>query len=344
MNLTSQRYKIAPQLKDYDSLPTDWKPYTMFRQASNFSSESVNTDEIGQRFNFDKNGNRLSFSDLEGPFDLIVGASTAFCIGATHDKNTIASRLSTLSGRQTLSLTGRAYNSRQELLLFVEHLHKFSSLEKVIIISGANNLYVSAFHDKYGIPFFWSDAFYDSIRRASLSQKKRFLSLFFDTIYGKHIDWSAVNKTNIFQKIYEGYRYQFSTKRTPLVDVKRAAHRTIEDLNIFQKLTESIGAKLTFYLQPIAGWMQKPLVHEEKMLIESVKPKTFDIIQAFSDPEIHSEYASIIADFCTSAELSFSDLNSCVNPKNCWMFVDRVHLTDAGNSLVAEYIFNHLYR
>ena len=60
MNLTSQRYKIAPQLKDYDSLPTDWKPYTMFRQASNFSSESVNTDEMGQRFNFDKNGKNVA--------------------------------------------------------------------------------------------------------------------------------------------------------------------------------------------------------------------------------------------------------------------------------------------
>ena len=76
MSLTSQRYKIAPQLKDYDCLPTDWRPYTMFRQASKYSSDSVNTDETGQRLSFDRNGNPLSFSNLDGPFDLIVGASS----------------------------------------------------------------------------------------------------------------------------------------------------------------------------------------------------------------------------------------------------------------------------
>ena len=343
MSLISQRYKLAPQLKDYDSLPTDWKPYTMFRQASKYSSNSVNTDETGQRFSLDRNGNRLSLSDLDGPFDLIVGASTAFGVGATHDKNTIASQLSTLSGRKTLSLTGRAYNSYQELLLFVEHLHKFSGLGRIIIISGANNLYVSAFHDKYGIPFFWSDSFYDSIRVADLSRKKRFLAMLIDSIGGQSIDWRGVNKTNVFQKIYEGFGHRLPTNETPVVNVQKAAHRTIQDLSVFQKLAVSIGAKLSFCLQPVAGWMQKPLVDEEKILFDVAQAGSSEIILAFSNPEIHREYASIIENFCNNSKLKFSDLNSCIKPNKNWMYVDRVHLTDVGNSLVAQYIFEHFY-
>lgn len=343
MSLTSQRYKIAPQLKDYDFLPSDWRPYTMFGQAPGYSSVSVNTDETGQRLSFDRNGNRVSLSNLEEPFDLIVGASTAFGDGATHDKNTIASQLSSLSGRQTLSLTGRAYNSHQELLLFVEHLHKFSGLGRIIIISGANNLYVSAFRDKYGIPFFWSDYFYRSTRVAALTRKKRFLAMLLDSIGGQSIDWNGVNKTNIFQKIYDGFAHRSTIDETPVVNVQKAAFRTIQDLGIFNKLAVSIGAKLNFCLQPVAGWMQKPLVDEEKKLFDTLDPRASEIMLAFSNPEIHQEYSSIIENFCTSSKLHYSDLNICVKPHYTWMYVDRVHLTDAGNSLVAQYIFDNFY-
>ena len=344
MSLTSQRYKIAPQLKDYDCLPTDWRPYTMFRQASKYSSDSVNTDETGQRLSFDRNGNPLSFSNLDGPFDLIVGSSTAFGVGATHDKNTISSQLSVLSGRQTLSLTGRAYNSYQELLLFIEHLHKFSGLGKIIIISGANNLYVSAFRDRYGIPFFMSNDFYNSVRVATLSRKKQLLAMLFDSIGGQSIDWRGVNKTNIFRKIYEGFGHRMSTDDTPVIDVQRAAHRTIQDLSVFHKLAESIGAQLSFCLQPVAGWMQKPLVEEENILIDTLHANTSEIMNAFSHPKIHREYSSVIENFCTSSKLNFCDLNNCIKPtNNNWMYVDRVHLTDTGNSLVAQYIFQHFY-
>jgi len=315
----------------------------MFRQASKYSSDSVNTDETGQRLSLDRNGNPLSFSNLDGPFDLIVGASTAFGVGATHDKNTIASQLSILSGRQTLSLTGRAYNSYQELLLFVEYLHKFSGLGKIIIISGANNLYVSAFRDKYGIPFFMSDYFYNSIRVAALSRKKRLLAMLFDTIGGQSIDWGGVNKTNIFQKIYEGFGHRMSTNDTPDVNVQRAAHRTIQDLSVFHKLAKSIGAQLSFCLQPVAGWMQKPLVNEEKILFDTIQARTSEILNVFSHPKIHREYSSVIENYCTSSKLNFCDLSSCIKPSNNWMYVDRVHLTDAGNSLVAQYIFQNFY-
>jgi len=341
MGSTSERYKIAPQLKDYDNLQTDWRPYTMFRQRSQYSSDSVNTDEYGQRFSIDINGRSLSISNLNEPFDLIVGASTAFGIGATHDKNTIASKLSSLSGRQTVSLTGRAYNSYQELLLFIEHLHKFSGLSKVIIISGANNLYVSSFRDKYGVPFFWSDSFYDATRLASMSRNKRFLALLFDSMGGQNIDWAGINKTNAFQKIYEGFWHRGLISEPPVINVQNAAHKTIQDLSVFQKLVESIGAELSFCLQPVAGWMQKPLTDQEKILFSE---RTSDTVLEFSNPKIHLEYSSIVKSFCVSSKLNFHDLNISIKPQNNWMYVDRVHLTDLGNSFVAQSIFDQFYK
>ena len=343
-NLTSERYKVAPQLKDYDNLPTDWRPYTMFRQQSEYSSDSVNTDETGQRFSVDRNLHGLSISNLNESFDLIVGASTAFGVGATHDKNTIASKLSDLSGRQTVSLAGRAYNSYQELQLFIEHLHKFSGLGKVIIISGVNNLYLSSFRDKYGIPFFWNKSFYDATRMASMGRKKQLLALLFDSIGGQYIDWSGVNKTNVFQKIYEGFGHRVPTNEPPVVNVQKAAHKTIQDLSVFKKLVESTGAELSFCLQPVAGWMQKPLADEEKILFDILDERASEIMLAFSNPEIHQEYSSIIKSFCTSSKLNFCDLNICLKPQNNWMYVDRAHLTDFGNSLVAQCIFHQFYQ
>ena len=52
MNINKElRYKLAPQMKVYDSLGYRFLPYIMFTQPPNFRSEVLNTDERGFRFN-----------------------------------------------------------------------------------------------------------------------------------------------------------------------------------------------------------------------------------------------------------------------------------------------------
>jgi len=342
MSLINERYEIAPQLRDYDVLPTDWIPYTMFSQAANYSSESVNTDERGQRFSIDNKGKRVSVSNIEGEFDLIVGASTAFGVGSTGDDTTIASRLSSLSGRQILSLTGRAYNSHQELLLFLEKLHDFNGLGRIILVSGVNNLYLSAFSQKNAAPFFWSNSFNDLTRTAGLSKKKRILSLFFDSINGTQIDWRRINKANFVKKIYEGYCCAVNSSQSEKINVENAAQRTIQDLDIFKKLAKSIGAQLTYFLQPVSGWMNKSLVNQEEILFNATKSVNLDILHAVNNEAVYEQYAAIISKFCESTNVSFHDLNKLIKAHNEWMFVDRVHLTDTGNLLVAEQLHRYL--
>ena len=52
MNL-KDRFRIAPQMEDYDQLSTEWKPYTMYFHQPNFQRSSVSTDENGFRNTID---------------------------------------------------------------------------------------------------------------------------------------------------------------------------------------------------------------------------------------------------------------------------------------------------
>ena len=296
MSLIGERYSIAPQLKDYDQLATDWRPYTMFRQSSNFISKSVTTDEHGQRYTLPKNGKRVNQANVVGKYDIVVGASTAFGVGSSCDSKSIASGLSNYGKRTVISLTGRAYNSKQELLLFLEHINKPSNIENVIIISGANNLYVSAFNDKYGVPFFWSNDFYKATKTTGLNRKIRLASAFFNFFGINEIDWRKINKSNIFEKISEGIQHSLGSEFISNIDVKSAADRTISDLMIFKSLS-SLSASIYCCLQPVAGWMQKPLAPRENFVwvhFKTSKRSYVTIFRVISIQRIRSYFKDIL--------------------------------------------------
>ena len=51
MNI-KKRYNYVPQMKFYDQISCDYKPFVMFFNKSNFTSNTVNTDELGFRYNY----------------------------------------------------------------------------------------------------------------------------------------------------------------------------------------------------------------------------------------------------------------------------------------------------
>lgn len=338
MNLNKERYKLAPQLQDYDKLPTYWRPYIMYSQASNYNSKSVNTDKNGQRFTVLRNGERINKTNIKDKCDIIIGASTAFGVGATGDQNTIASVLTGLGNKQVISLTGRAYNSRQELLLFLENLTDLKKVENIIIISGANNLYVSAFKDKNGIPFFWSKLFYKVVERIDISRKKLVLASFFDFLGIKNIDWRSVNKSNLFKTISNSIIAKNDKKIYNRIDVKAAIERTIQDLSIFNGLSKSLECNLVFCLQPVYGWLKKPLVPEEKALFRTVSYDVNELMSKFCSQEVYKMYKNSLSKYCKENKINFHDLNSSINIGKEWFFVDRVHLTDFGYASIAKYL------
>ncbi len=314
----------------------------MFSQYPNYVSESVNTDDIGQRYTTLKNGDRLNISTIKDKCDLIIGSSAVFGVGTTDDRFSIASLLSNLGRRQVISLSGRAYNSRQELLLFIEHMLDFAKIENVIIISGANNLYLSSFEDRHGTPFFWSKSFYDISSRIGLSRKKLILANFFDFLGFKDFDWLNVNKSNLIRKLFDSFlnRSNYQTKLN--IDVSAAADRTIQDLNIFKELSKSIGFNLTFCLQPVAGWLRKPLVAEERLLFECTSQQYDELMSQFCMQSTYQKYKKSILESCKKSGVNFHDFNSSIEVGEEWFFVDRLHLTDLGYAHIAKYIQHNI--
>ena len=101
----SIRYKLAPQMRQYDSIKHFWKPFIMFFNEANIKSKVLNLDKFGLRFNDLNNLKNLDIETNNSIFNekifsqyketaVLVGASTAFGSGASSDTFTIPSILS----------------------------------------------------------------------------------------------------------------------------------------------------------------------------------------------------------------------------------------------------------
>ena len=62
----SIRYKLAPQMRKYDSVKHVWKPFIMFFNEANIKSNVLNLDKFGLRFN---DLNNLKNLDIEKTID-----------------------------------------------------------------------------------------------------------------------------------------------------------------------------------------------------------------------------------------------------------------------------------
>ena len=82
MSKIQDRYKIVPQMKFYDSINCEFKPYVMFFNTKNYKSNVVNTDKLGFRYNL-INDDLISFSNLNfvEECSIVLGGSTVFGFG-----------------------------------------------------------------------------------------------------------------------------------------------------------------------------------------------------------------------------------------------------------------------
>ena len=137
MNSIKERYSIIPQMEHYDRFTVDYEPYSMFFNKKNFKSEVVNTDELGFRLNY-FNNKKFSLEQLTNFDDIsiVIGGSTVFGFGSTNDKNTISSLLSKIKNKVFINFGATAFNSKQEIILFMKYFTKFKKIDKVIIVFG----------------------------------------------------------------------------------------------------------------------------------------------------------------------------------------------------------------
>lgn len=299
-------------------------------------------------------GGAISFEDVRRmPCNVLIGNSTAFGVAATGDDATISSALSRRSGEPWLNLTGRSYNSTQELILFQTHLDALSNVKRIVIFSGANNLLLHFrspdYPARYGTFFFWR-TFDQAMRRAALSPNRRRLAALLQRFYGSRIDYDRISPADLLPALFN--RMPGPTIAWPGAEGPRSRDEVIawmaRDLKLWRILSDSLGAEILFVLQPLGGWVSKTRTAEEEELFAEVgrSPRKFNRTLAHDfDAALHDWYAGALAGICRGLGLPFLDMNAALATPSLdrrWIFNDYIHLTDEGYSQVAAMISDAL--
>lgn len=316
------RYSLVPQMHDYDNMEQLWVPYLMYFNQPKYVSSAVNTDSKGFRITY-KSGYRLSdFNYLEKwPVALLAGSSVCFGVGASHDRCTIASLLSSKTEFQWLNFSGRAFNSTQEMLLFMFYGHVISSrIKKVIILSGINNLilhYLSQFKSEEFFPIFFGRHYYESMNMHRKNKIARFLE-------------------NIIL-----FRQQPQIENNGIGNISCVTDSIKKDLSLWKLFSERFNFELYYVLQPCANWISRKLSEEEIKLFQELdnhKENQWEIIKNKFNFELYHSFSSALKNICNSFNIAFLDTNEYLQQMNLndkWIFVDRVHLNDQGNEILS---------
>lgn len=294
---------------------------------------SVTTNSLGFRTTLDRAGNCVSgeIPDAQQALghscSIVVGSSNVFGVGATHDSHTVPSILNRITGDTWRNFGGRAFNSTQEMILFMLHLPR--NLDKILLLSGANNILL-AFMNKsspvYGV-FFNQSVFESAMKNPSgeyIGIRRAFAQVLKEM---RRIANRGTNPDLSLGCHEEGYQNILACFR--------------RDLRAFKIMAGGLGARFYFALQPMATWIDKALSPEEQQLFEildGLQTKAWQVLSK-DVAAIRDRYFDDMSKICNEEKVPFYNINlDSAFRNNEWLFVDRVHLTDRGNALTAEII------
>jgi len=336
---TPKRYQLAPQMRDYDCVRVNWVSYLMFMQTCGFKSEAVNIDERGLRHSPRTAG--------DGPVRLLVGGSAAFGVGASNDSRTITSLLEQRSGIRWLNFGGRAYNSTQELIFYQLLGFDLEGVDRIVLFSGVNDAYLphlmSAERAEVQVMFFGSDYI-----RAMTAMK--------------NLDWRGQIKRLLFQHLVDGDASKMSlvealrqalssrTRKEGENDIDPAEAQASalghlrRNLGLWKAIADSRSIRLAYVLQPAFAWTGKQKTPEEDAIFTELNavPGVLSVLEILDG--LYEGFARGVESICRELDIDYLDVNPLINrsPRASeWLFVDRVHLTDAGNELVATLLLEN---
>lgn len=330
------RMTLTPQMAEYEQKFTDagevrWLPYLMYFHPTNHSSSVVNTDASGFRYSESLD---TSYSVVDacknnnGPVRLLAGSSTVFGIGASADSWTLASRLThnDSRGARWINFGGRSFNSTQELVLFTLNRHHLPKVDEIVLFSGFNNLGLAR------------------QPQASRGEHGAFFNCnqFFDALTPQQPAASTWSLSNLFGKPQEPEQPEPPSMQE---QIDYAARLTLQHLDIWRALAADMGAKLTFILQPLAGWVRKTGSREEEQLFAELD-QLGNFTEAYGDilqTSVRETYAQRLREGAQDMGVKFVDITpllaEALEPQD-WQFVDRIHFTDAGNDRVSKLILD----
>jgi len=332
----------------------------MFFHGKSYKSQVVNTDSNGFRFTT-FNGKEFSSDSLTNADEvsIVIGGSTAFGVGATSDSKTISSILGQKTNVLHLNLGGRALNSTQELLLFKWLVSKKPKIKNVTIMSGANDLYLSSISTSSFMPSQFFGKRYEALMlEGMLSPKRKILRKLFARFVPDNISWSNTNIRTVVNSSLKSLFTPSSNGAHALpknyskrnICVKKAIESLDSSLCFWSALSTFIGFRLTYVLQPFAGWSPKQYTLEEKALFEYLDAQQGpgEILRQMSDTQRYIELTQSLSRICDNYKINYLDSNIAltgrVEANNEWLYVDRVHLTDLGYQLLADLISHQAHQ
>ncbi|MFA4826225.1 MAG: SGNH/GDSL hydrolase family protein [Methanoregula sp.] len=353
-------FTIAPQMKDYLDTAHVHMPYVMHMNRPSVSSPYFSTDSFGFRTTLHQ-GKPLALSDYYGKQHsgrraALVGDSTSFGVGATSDVNSISSLLNNQTGYTWFNFSGRTFQSTQELILYL--LYRPPDVEKIIILSGINNFDLAyrwfgdihTYIPPYHLQNLYQDLLLSPSKNAVVPRiRKYFRNLTRQLIKGKGLDPGKTTPDDTRSFCPEFIRNRLYYGATVFPDLlkdpsglTRSLERFRRDMEIWSDITQN-GEKcrVTFILQPIAEWNKKTLSPEEKMLFDLVKQQRGVNWAKVSSYLLGNEekYRSAVKRICQETGIDFIDANDieCFKTEE-WLFLDRYHLTDRGQKIMADVI------
>ncbi|MDQ7905940.1 Inducer of phenazine A [Phytohabitans sp. ZYX-F-186] len=332
--LTPQMLHYTEQL--YENGKLRWLPYVMYFHPAHHRSTVANTDRLGFRVSRNGSDQASVAGPWQGdPVNVLVGGSATFGVGATTDAGTVSSHLwsTYATAHAWVNFGGRAHNSAQELINFLLHRHLLPEIRHIVLFSGLNNLSLARLpaqiRGEHG-------AFYNC-------------SEFNDIMYEVNRPPRPYALSQLLRRERSGPATRNDLPPPPPAaeQVEIAAHLTLRHLGGWRLLADSLGATLSFALQPLATWVRDRPAPTEQLLFAELD-ELFSFSQAYGDitpPEVGRNYATALRAGCEKLGVPFVELSpllaETVAPDD-WIFVDRAHMTDRGYDAVASLIARQL--
>jgi hypothetical protein len=330
-------------MADYDSWGNQmaWRPFIMYFHPPDLRTASCNTDSFGFRFSADAQGNVARADQWSGkPCNLLLGNSVAFSVGATSDVASLAARMSCHSDETWLNFSGRAFAASQEYLTFLFHRHYVGSIKRIVLFSGANDLFLyyvpKMFDETFGI-FFFSEVFAERMKpQTDVGRWERVWETMKPHRFKRHPKKELPDLDAVI------------TERRPTRE--RAVALLVHNLENWKMAAAGLGIEFVYALQPVRSWVQKPWTSEESELdaeLSAIGSRWNTVLAKVMDDEHHHWYAGRLAEECERLGISFVDMNEAVSThprKKEWLFMDYLHLTDAGYDICAQVLAQYFAR
>mgnify|MGYP003388325548 CR=1 FL=1 len=350
----SLMYKYAPQMKIYNQYSHEWKPYIMFSNPSNVRTEVLNTDNLGLRFNSSNNKNTLNsiFEQEHNKKEsgLIIGASTAYGMGASSDEMTISSVLSRNSDIFFYNLGVTAFTGFQEVVLHQSLINHFEKIKHVVIFSGLNDMFMHNYIDVFDYelgPYYYSNQFKTGMDHMLLNKKRIITKFFLSPFFKADTNWLSITKKQIFETIFKN-KYLKKNKIDNIRKEDLLKKYLLRNFIYWSNIQKIYKVKMIYVLQPFPKWFDKNLTIEEIEIFKELDLKDLRVHEAVKSLEnLYLKSVSYISECCKRFGINFVDSNKYLKEnvkQNDWCFIDRSHLTDLGNKYIANLIKSQIIK